>query len=320
MLRATLSVFLFSVAILPGQEKTDDGAPGRVEKRMQAARERALKEGRDLAEILGAKGGKEDLENEEMTRLAEMARVAREGMRGAGSFVRFVPSVKPAKLMPGQSGTLFVTATLSGQAVLEAPLAMERLSGERQGHVTLGAMTVHAAEPGRLAVAYLGRPVYDNYVVLEVPVTMAPDAEVGSRQKVQVEWRFDIHDGASAQLVGKFIDGTAIDIEVGQASDPAVKGAAKATPADAPVATVPLAASPAGPASSVRESSPSVPRVVSGVAPHAVPEESASLANPPAVDSGSDLPPTDSPIGVLPLAVGGGLLLLVIVLLLARKR
>jgi len=60
--------------------------------------------------------------------------------------------------------------------------------------------------------------------------------------------------------------------------------------------------------------------VVSGVAPHAVPDESASLANPPAVDSGSDLPPTDSPIGVLPLAVGGGLLLLVIVLLLARKR
>ncbi len=319
MLRATLSAFLFSLALLPCQDKPDEATGSRVEKRMQAARERALREGKDLAEILGAKEGKEDLESEEMNRLSEMARVAREGMRGAGSFVRFVPSVRPAKLMPGQSGTLFVTATLSGQAVLQAPLAMERLSGERQGHVTLGAMTAHAAEPGRLAAAYLGRPVYDNYVILEVPVTMAPDAEVGSRQKVQVEWRFDIHDGATAQLVGKFIDGAAIDIEVGQASDPTVKGGAK-PPAEAIAATPSPSAPQAGPAAMVHETSPVKPRVVAGVAPRAVTEESTSSSSPPSVDSSSDLPPTEAPLGVLPIAVGGGLLLLVIVLLLARKR
>lgn len=324
MLRATLSAFVFSVALLPCQDKPDEGSTGRVEKRMQAARERALREGKDLAEILGSKEGKGDLEGEEMNRLSEMARVAREGMRGAGSFVRFVPSVRPAKLMPGQSGTLFVTATLSGQAVLQAPLAMERLSGERQGLVTLGAMTAHAAEPGRLAAAYLGRPVYDNYVILEVPVTMAPDAEVGSRQKVQVEWRFDIHDGATAQLVGKFIDGAAIDIEVGQASDPMVKGGAK-PPAEARGATPPPPTAPAGPAAMVHETSPVKPRVVAGVAPRTVPEgavseDPASSANQPGAPTGSELPPTEAPVGVLPIAVGGGLLLLVIVLLLARKR
>ncbi|MCA8950641.1 MAG: hypothetical protein KDE27_14155 [Planctomycetes bacterium] len=144
--------------------------------------------------------------------------------RGASAFCQFVAHTKPTKLMPGQTGTLIVTAVLKGDAVIPSPAPLEITSPLQQGVLTLGGAQFHQAENGRFAEAYLGRPVYDNYAMFEMPITVASTAEVGQQHTVTVEMKFDLFDGKSAQSIGSFIDRTTTRVEVGQSFDPAVKG------------------------------------------------------------------------------------------------
>jgi hypothetical protein len=119
-----------------------------------------------------------------------------------------------------------------------------------QGSLMLGALSPQPAGPGRLAAAYLGRPVYDNYAVFEVPVTMAGDAALGSKHVAAVDMRFDLFDGNTAQPIGRFVDRVSMEIEVGRVADPDVRGLARgasAPPAEAPTTGAPAAAPVAAP-------------------------------------------------------------------------
>ena len=60
--------------------------------------------------------------------------------------------------------------------------------------------------------------------MLRVPVTMGTDAKLGSKQPVALDLQFDIFDGTSAQVVGRFIERVTTKIEVGQYIDPPVAG------------------------------------------------------------------------------------------------
>ena len=260
------------------------------------------------------KGGKEEVIDDE--KLTPEQRMARNITSGAGAYCRFVGAVRPAKLMPGQSGTILVTALLQGAAVLPAPAPLEMVSQAQQGIVSLGGMTMRAAEPGRLAAGYLGRPVYENYALLEIPVTMSAEAKLGQKHSINIEFKFDIFDGASAQPIGRFLDHAVAEVEVGLAPDPAVAGGIarpEATPA-ASIATPIEAPQPAKPANPVTRDAvaggnPVVPAEV-------VPQpsvESAHAGSAPSPEAAEgDLP-------IVPIAIGGGLLLVVVVLLARRK-
>lgn len=274
-----------------------------------AESERRVKEGKGLRGEEGEKLAEENLTPEQ--------RLARNVTSGAGAFCSFQLSATPAKLMPGQSGTLRVLATLRGNTVLPSPAPMEMVGPQQQGKVTLGSLTPLPAAPGRLAAAYLGRPVYDNYAVFEVPVTMAADAPLGSKHVAAVDMRFDLFDGNSAQPIGRFVDRVSMEIEVGKVADPEVRGMAKA--AAAPEATPDLPAPTAAAAGGANDAG--APAPLAGRVLVADPTPSAPT---PSVDT----PPTDAPqptvdeAGGVPigLVVGAALAAVLVVVLALRRK
>lgn len=262
-----------------------------------------------------AEDGKEAAAKAAFENLTPEERLERSIRSGAGSLCRFVASVRPARLLPGQSGTLYVTAILQGTAVLPAPAPVTVTSPAQQGLVALGAAAFQDAKPGRLAQAYLGRPVYDNTATLEIPITMSADAKLGQRQPVHVDLKFDLYDGGTAQVVGRFLDRATVEVEVGLSADPNVAATAKVNPPAPPAG--PVAGTVGGrdgsdAAAAVIGGKPSLGGQAGTAAPtpqFAEPEPEAPLAAPTV---GSD--------GNLTFVIAGGAVLLVLVLLVAMRR
>ena len=296
------------VAWLPAQEDRADARERTIEQR--------LKE-----ESAGRGEGKEgELSDAEMRHLTPEERLARNVSRNTSGLCRFVSKVKPEKLMPGQSGMLVVTALLNGQAVIPFPAPFEMLGARQQGLVSLGELAIRPADAGTLATAYRGRPVYDNFAVLEIPVAMSPAAELGKKQQIAVDLRFDIYDGTTAQPVGRFVDHVTAEVVVGLTADPAVQGVGqRPDAAAAPVEPEPAAAPTAG-AGAVDSGTPG--RVIDGQEPQAA--DPAPVAGVPS-DSGSpahdwsEVGGEDSGVPI-PVWIGGGLVLVLLVLLVARKK
>ena len=294
----------FLAALLPCQVEEVGEADVRG-----AESERRMKEGKGQRGEEGEKIAEENLTPEQ--------RLARNVTSGAGAFCGFQVSVSPAKLMPGQSGTLKVLATLRGNTVLPSPAPIEMVGPQQQGKVTLGGLTPQPAAPGRLAAAYLGRPVYDNYAVFEVPVTMAADAPLGSKHVAAVDMRFDLYDGNSAQPIGRFVDRVSMEIEVGKVADPEVRGQsqAAAVPESAPVAGQPTPPA-AGGAPDAGGPAPLAGRVlVADPAPSAPP----ATVDVPATDAPQPIVEESGGVPVLVLA-GGAVAAIVVGMLLLRRK
>lgn len=271
--------------------------------------ERRMKEGK-------GQRGEGEKENEE--NLTPEQRLARNVTSGAGAYCRFQASLVPAKLLPGQSGMLKVLATLQGNAVIPAPAPMEMVGLMQQGSVVLGPLSPLPAEPGRLAAAYLGRPVYDNYAIFDVPVTMAADAPLGSKHVAAVDMRFDLYDGNTAQPIGRFVDRVSLTIEVGAVPDPQVRGLA--APDAAPAAVAPAAAPPAD-APSVGAAGGAAKLPVDGQVRTPEPATTAPAAAVEAPAGDGPVPSADGAEGVpMPLLLGGGVALAVLGILLLRRK
>lgn len=300
---------------LPSQEDRLNEKEMEMEKRIRMRAERG--EGKEKSE-----DGKMS-EEEELKRLTPEERLARTVRTNASAFCRFVAAIKPQKLMPGQSGVMVVSALLNGQAVLPSPPPMEMVAARQQGIVTLGELGFHPAELARQATGYVGRPVYDNYAIFEIPVTVAADATVGTKQPVIIDLRFDIYDGVTAQPIGRFFDRATAEVEVGRTLDPAVQGG-RSVSVEPAVVDDGSAGSGSAP-----DPVPGVPaqddgKVIRGQEPSIVSEPSAATAHglpEPAAPAGDWSPiPDDSGMLPLPVWLGGGALLLVIVLMLARRK
>jgi hypothetical protein len=274
-----------------------------VTRRIHEAKEKAGRGDKEAAE-----DGRKNLTPEQM--------LARNITSGASAFCRFYATVKPNKLMPGQSGVVSVAAILMGDAVIPTPPPMEMIGAAQQGVIGLGPMSFVPAEPGTHAKGYLGRPVYDNYAIFEVPVTVSPDAEVGKKHRVAIDMRFDLYDGNSGQPVGRFVDQVSTEIEIGRALDPAVavprEGAARSSEAGK-MAIEPTASEPLAEAKPQRVLEGSVIEPVAAPAPVPLQPDGSASEIPVGVDTSETLLP-------LPMLVGGGVLLLGIVLLLARRK
>lgn len=262
------------------------------------------------------RGEKQDVEEENLT---PEQRLARNITHGASAYCRFTTMLKPAKLMPGQSGTLKLVATMQGHAVLPSPSPLEMTPAPSQGPITVGSLTIKPADVGRLEPGYLGRPVYENYAELEVPVTMGTAAEVGKKYVVALDLKFDLYDGTSAQVIGRFLDRVATEIEVGSVPDPAVAiRPLNVKPAgDAAAVPTPPASDAQTPARGSK--APSAPLQGNAIIPASRPAETpvgdgggAASIEPPSVDDGGGM--------LVPVVVGAGVLLLLLVLLLARKK
>lgn len=313
-----LSPLLLLVALLPAQEDRLSEREAEMERRIRERAEQGGRLERGKVDPTGKEESEEDLKS-----LTPEERLARNVRHNASSFCRFVAAVKPSKLMPGQSGTVMVSALLSGQAVLPAPAPVEMIGSPQQGVATLGNLTVRPAEPGSLATAYNGRPVYDNYAIFEIPVTISGDAVVGTKQTVGIDLRFDIYDGASAQPIGRFIDRVTAEVEIGRSAEVAhVQRASdvREDPASVPDTAAPAASDAVPPSPAPAEDAQ---RVIAGseppadVQPPAVPDEPAAGTE---VDTDWSKLREGGGTSSWLVWAGGGVLLLVLVLMLARRR
>lgn len=291
-------------AALPAQEK-----PGALQRQMEKQRKKLAqkRERGDGVEVEGV----EDTSPEAL-------RNARR-MRGSRGQCRFVPAMRPPQLLPGQSGTLLITAILQGNSVLQAPAQLVVTPRTNGDVVQLGELKARPAKVGTIHAGYRGQPVYENTAVFEVPVTISSAAKLGDRAQVALELEFEIHNGDSAQMVGKFIERVQTQVEIAPYVDPVVEAASSRD-----------AAEPAGevPAPSAPEPRPSRPAADAGAGGDALggaasaAEEVPVPVNAAEQGDGGELPPTVVSEGQFPtpLVVGGGVLLLVIALMILRKK
>src|SRR5262245_44213520 len=110
------------VSCLPCQRGGEQGQRGGEQGQEETRVEEMARQRAKQAEARGEKadgGDKGDKEREE--NLTPEQRLARYITNGAGAHCRFLATVKPLKLMPGQSGTMLVTAVLQGHAVIPSP-------------------------------------------------------------------------------------------------------------------------------------------------------------------------------------------------------
>lgn len=310
---ARTAVAIACLAALVSSQETGEGR--NVEEQAEAIRRMKAAAAGETAD--GADKGKRERELEDEKNLTPEERLARHMTHGASQHCRFHISVHPAKLLPGQSGTVKVVAALQGKAVLPSPAPFEVVGPAQQGMLTLGAFALQPAAPGRLASAYLGRPVYDNYAVVELPVTMSPSAALGSKHVVAVEMKLDLYDGSTGQPIGRFLDRVATDIEVGLAPDPAVKGGGKPSVAAAEV-------TPPRPAATPTPTPAPKADLEANVVTPAAPTPSAGQPVKPAADAapGGDSLPVEDGAGSLPMPflIAGGVVVLAVVLLLSRRK
>ncbi len=185
----------------------------------------------------GAKGGIQAVDQESLEGKKEEGDVDATGKEGftldkaprvlgARGHCRFDGAVQPKRLLPGQTGTLLVTMMLEGDSVMTSPSSLTLQ--EVAGSIPIGQWSIRPATQGRVAPAYLGQPVYDNWAVIEVAVTMPSDARLAEKRNVVLALEFDLNSGASGQPIGHFRENYSVAIEVGASAKPPVQvGAAQ---------------------------------------------------------------------------------------------
>ncbi len=125
---------------------------------------------------------------------------------------RFDAVINPKRLLPGQSGVLTVTMIMEGSSILQSP---PPLQVRGTGAMPVGDWTIRPAKRGELAPAYRGQPVYDNWAVLEMPVTMPTDARLGEKRYAGLDLEFDLNHGETGQPLGHFRENVSVACEVG---------------------------------------------------------------------------------------------------------
>lgn len=292
----------------------------------------AQKPDRGKQEVLEA-GGEEDARGKgdgpdlsKMTPEERLEYGARRG--GARGHVTFVAACRPDKLLPGETGTLLITAILQKSSVLRAPAQVSVIPVKSASAVEIGTLTARPPQVGRLAPAFIGRPVYENTAVFEAPITMGAGAPIGQTQTVAVDLKFDVYNGETGTAMLRTTERVTATVQVAPNPNPAVDRAGP--PVEAPPSEVPQpvddgAGDTPVPSEPERDVQPAVEPmhgtagVVPQNAPQPEPEEPATSENgPPLPDSA----PIDNSGGGLPIGLiaGGGALLVLIVLLLLRRK
>ena len=121
--------------------------------------------------------------------------------RGA-QFFSVLGAVRPRRLAPGETGILHVVVTLRpGRVVLPDAHIVLRVK-EGKGPWALGSTQLKPARLAEYAKRYAGKPVYDDSIEFEIPLTVAEDAK---HQKVNLvgHVQLDVTDGASGESLGR---------------------------------------------------------------------------------------------------------------------
>lgn len=271
----------------------------------------------EAAEKQAMEDGNQDGESKGGFTLDKPSEVREMGARGR---CRFDGAFQPKRLMPTQTGKLLVTMVLQADAVMAAPASVQVTP--LGNSVTIGAVRVSPPTNGTVAEAYLGKPVYDNWALIEIDVTMPPDAQLGEKRTAALQIEFDLNEGATGKPLGHFRERVSYACEVGVSANPAVT----IVPQPADPGTSPAQGEERGP-----ESPPASGDEVGGAATADLAGPTGHVAEAPERATGSSgtsgvppqgsQPPVDSSSPTAWLALGGGLaVLLGGALLLSRRK
>lgn len=236
---------------------------------------------------------------------------------------RFDGAVSPKRLMPGQTGALRITMILEGDAVLASASALQLKPVA--GSFQLASWNLQPPAVARIAPAYLGQQVYDNWALIEAQVVMPDEARIGERRNIVLEVEFDLHHGSSAQPLGHFRETVSIPCEVGVSNQPPATVRAGSNPQPSvqaangnPKPTDPVDAGTAAEAKPEPDRSAPPAADLSG---SVVPSPVIPSQTEPEVTNPGELEIDDAtPSGWLLGAVGGAAVLGMLVMLLLRQR
>jgi hypothetical protein len=111
---------------------------------------------------------------------------------------------------------------LEGDAVMTWPTTVD-VQPVVGGPLQFGAATMAPPDQARLAKFFRGQQVYDNWAVLQLPVTMALGVPLGSKQSTVLNLSFDLANGTTGQPIGRFTERAPVSVEVGTVKDPQVR-------------------------------------------------------------------------------------------------
>lgn len=119
------------------------------------------------------------------------------------SLCSFDCSTRPGLLNPGDSGTLYVIATLQDLVVLTASSGFELQYAPVQQHVRLGHWRLPPPPARALVPGFGNQPVYRDTAIVEIPVSVDADAEPGLHQ-VSLTCSTELHDGDAGRSLGRY--------------------------------------------------------------------------------------------------------------------
>lgn len=154
----------------------------------------------------GSSESKKAIEADEQARLAgetgEKEHTASVSPAFLTNLVQGTVSLRPRRLAPGESGTLVVLLILQNPAVVMADAAVGLEYDAKQGGLELGSFAVVPAKMGTLATRFVGTPVHDNSVTIEIPVTVAKAALHGD-VRVTFQAKVPLTDGVQGISFGE---------------------------------------------------------------------------------------------------------------------
>lgn len=127
-----------------------------------------------------------------------------------------LPSTRPRRLAPGESGTLFLTVTLAGVAVaLPGPHIKLKLESANTPF-RFGTPQLEPATFGNQKGKYQGKLVYDDNMVFRVPITVAAVAKSPQHVNLSGTLEMQLNDGSDGSAMGIFYTEIAGRVQVGK--------------------------------------------------------------------------------------------------------
>lgn len=237
-------------------------------------------------------------------------------------FCDFVGSTRPTPMSPGSAGTFHVIAVLKGDGVITDASQVNLDYQRQQGPILLGEPEWPAPKPGKLTTAFQNRPVFEDTMVVQIPVNVVAGAAFG-KYPVTATVRAVLSQGSNGNAIGELKTQVNALVQVGETVVVAPMPPRHAT---TPPPTPAAAVDDAGKRPTAAAPSPAPTR------PQPVPQPDAHVepARPSAPAAAGDGQPGPSAAPAAPekdgsqsllLLVGGGFVVLVgIALLLARKK
>ncbi len=144
-----------------------------------------------------------------------------------------LPGTTPRRLAPGQDGVCTIVLALQSKAVIQTTTEFRVAYAEHQEPVTLGAWLRRPAARSRLYARYRETPVYDNTVVIEVPIRIGAHASHGS-YPIRFEITTQLHDGDAGEALAQYSEAVSCNVEVGPALPEPLASPSAAEPPVAP--------------------------------------------------------------------------------------